>query len=165
MRVVLIVLLLTLIAPVGADELRGNVVAVVDGETLTLITNDNRQHRIRLAGIDAPEREQPFADQSKQNLTKLTNSRALRANCPKRDSYGRLVCKVYAGGVDVGLKQIHDGLAWWYRALAHEQSPTDRQRYAFEEHEAREAKRGLWADPKPTPPWEWRAHGRQKRSP
>jgi endonuclease YncB( thermonuclease family) len=163
MRLIVAVLLMTLTAPVWADELRGSVLAVVDGETFLLLAADNSQHRIRLVGIDAPEKDQPFEAKSKQNLTKLTHGGAVRANCPKRDSYGWQLCKVYVRGIDVGLRQIHDGMAWWYRAHAPDQSPADRQRYAREEYEAREAKRGLWADASPTPPWEWRAHRQRKR--
>jgi len=61
----------------------------------------------------------------------------------------------------VGLRQIYDGLAWWYRGYAREQTPEDQQRYELEEREARSRRWGLWADPEPTPPWEWRAHKRQ----
>jgi endonuclease YncB( thermonuclease family) len=161
MRLIVAVLLMTLTAPVWADELRGSVLAVVEGETLLLLAADNSQHRIRLAGIDAPEKDQPFGDRSKQNLAKLTHGGGIRANCPKRDSYGWQVCKVYVRGQDIGLRQVYDGMAWWYRAHAQDQSATDRQRYAREEYEAREGKRGLWADPSPTPPWEWRAHRRK----
>ena len=62
----------------------------------------------------------------------------------------------YIGGQDVGLKQVYDGMAWWYRAYAHEQSPEDREQYEFEERAARLRRLGLWVDPSPVPPWEWR---------
>jgi endonuclease YncB( thermonuclease family) len=131
-------------------------VKIADGDTLTVLTADNQQHRIRLAGIDAPERKQPFGNRSRQNLSKLAYGKQAQADCPKHDRYGRWVCKVYVGGQDVGLRQIYDGLAWWYRPYAHEQSPEDRQRYEFEEREARLRKWGLWGDPSSVPPWEWR---------
>jgi endonuclease YncB( thermonuclease family) len=139
-----------------AETLTGRVVKIADGDTLTLLTPDQRQHRIRLAGIDAPERKQPFGNRSRQNLAKLAHGKQVSADCPKRDRYGREVCKVYVGGEDVGLRQIYDGLAWWYRAYAHEQSSEDRQRYEFAEREARSRRWGLWADPSPAPPWKWR---------
>jgi len=112
-----------------ADTLIGKVIKIADGDTLTILTADKQQHRIRLAGIDAPEKKQPFGNRSKQNLAKLAHGKQAEADCPKRDRYGRQVCKVYVNGHDIGLRQIYDGLAWWYRAYAHEQSPDDRQRY------------------------------------
>jgi len=112
-----------------ADTLIGKVIKIADGDTLTILTADKQQHRIRLAGIDAPEKKQPFGNRSKQNLAKLAHGKQAEADCPKRDRYGRQVCKVYVNGQDIGLRQIYDGLAWWYRAYAHEQSPDDRQRY------------------------------------
>ena len=87
--------------------------------------------------------------------------RNVRAECGKRDSSGREVCKVLDGSRDVGLEQIQAGLAWWYRAYAKEQSPADRQRYERTEDEARAKKVGLGRDPNPVPPWEWR-HSRHQ---
>jgi endonuclease YncB( thermonuclease family) len=137
MRAALFAVCLLLTAPTLADELRGEVVKVTDGDTLTLLTADKHQHKIRIAGIDAPERKQPFGNRSKQNLSRLAYGKEAEADCPKRDRYGRQVCKVYVAGQDVGLRQIYDGLAWWYRAYAHEQSSEDRKRYEFEEREER----------------------------
>jgi len=110
---------------------------VTDGDTITILNAKKRLYKIRLAGIDAPEREQPFGNRSKQNLRRLVYGKEGRADCPKRDRYGRPVCKVYVSGQDVGQKQIYDGMAWWYRAYVREQSPEDRRRYEFEEREAR----------------------------
>jgi len=72
-----------------------------------------------------------------------------------RDRYGRQVCRVYVDGQDVGLRRIYDGMAWWYRQYAHEQSPEDGAQYEFEENKARLRRSGLWSDPSPVPPWEW----------
>jgi endonuclease YncB( thermonuclease family) len=80
----------------------------------------------------------------------------VRAECRKRDRYGREVCKVLDGSRDVGLEQISAGLAWWYRAYAHEQTARDRELYAAAEEKARAGKTGLWADASPVPPWDWR---------
>jgi endonuclease YncB( thermonuclease family) len=74
----------------------------------------------------------------------------------KRDQYGRLVGVVIAFGHDIGLEQGRAGLAWWYRAYAHEQRPEDRQLYELAEQEVRGVRRGLWSEPDPVPPWEWR---------
>jgi len=129
---------------------------VTDGDTITIVTADQRQHKIRLAGIDAAEKKQPFGNRSKQNLSCLAYGKQARADCPERDRYGRQVCKVYVGGQDVGLREIHDGLAWRYRRYAHEQSAKDRQDYEESEREARLNRRSLWLDSNAVPPWQWR---------
>ena len=148
-----------------AEELTGKVVSVADGDTLTLLTFDKQQHRIRISGIDAPEKAQPFGDRSRQNLLAMARGKDARAECPKTDRYGRKVCKVWVQPsdcptcgltLDVGYAQISTGLAWWYRAYAREQSAEDRGRYESEENEARLRKRGLWVDDVPVPPWGWR---------
>jgi len=158
----LVCLLLVCAGAVHAEELVGKVVPVADGDTLTILVG-KEAHRVRLAGIDAPEKKQPFGNRSKQNLSRLAYGKEAKADCPKRDRYGRAVCKVYVGGQDIGLIQIRDGLAWWYRAYAHEQSPEDRRRYELEERDARLRNWGLWSDPRSVPPWDWRAAARQRR--
>ena len=163
MRYLLALLLCSTLA--YADELTGKVINVADGDTLTILTDDKRQHRVRIAGIDAPEKAQPFGNRSRQNLHAMAHSQDARADCPKTDRYGRKVCKVWvqpsdcpACGLtlDVGYAQISAGLAWWYRAYAKEQSAEDRGRYESEENDSRLRKRGLWVDDVPVPPWGWR---------
>ena len=148
-----------------ANGLTGKVINVADGDTITILTLENQQHRIRISGIDAPEKAQPFGTRSKQNMERMTKGKEALADCPKTDRYGRKVCKVWVQPedcptcgktLDVGLAQISAGLAWWYRAYAKEQSEEDQGRYESEENEARLRKRGLWAHPEPVPPWEWR---------
>jgi endonuclease YncB( thermonuclease family) len=134
----------------------GLVVGVADGDLITILDLDRRQHKIRFSGIDAPERGQPSGFRSKENLSKLIYDRNVLAECGKRDRYGREVCKVLEGSRDVGLEQIRAGYAWWYRTYASEQSPEDRERYESAEREAKGKKVGLWRDPNPAPPWEWR---------
>lgn len=136
--------------------IEGRVVAIADGDTITVLDPDKRQHKIRFDGIDAPEKRQPYGARSRQNLASLIFDRNVRAVCHKRDRYGREVCKVLDDSHDVGLEQIRDGLAWWYRAYASEQTLEDRERYELAEEEARAMKTGLWRDPHPVAPWEWR---------
>jgi len=140
-----------------ADQiLTGEVVRIIDGDTLVLLENSKNQKRIRLAGIDTPERKQPFGKMSKRHLTQLTAGKTVLANCPKIDHYGRHICKVEVDSIDVGLNLIRHGLAWHYKKYAHEQSPSDRKKYANIEELARKEKVGIWSTPSPTPPWEWR---------
>ena len=146
-----------LIAQAAAEPIIiGKVVGIQDGDTLTLLDDSEKQQRIRLAGIDAPEKGQPFGNVSKENLSAIAFGQFVTADCPKVDRYGRLVCVVRVNGTDVSLLQVKSGLAWHYKQYAHEQSPDYRTAYADAEVEARMAKKGLWADPKPMPPWEWR---------
>lgn len=141
------------------ETLSGRVVAIADGDTLTVLVGDD-QHKIRLSGIDTPERRQPFGQRAKQSLSDLAYGRSVSVDWSKRDRYGRIVGKVLADGDDVNLEQVRRGLAWWYRKYLLEQAPEDRERYAKAEHEARGARRGLWADLEPIPPWDWRRIGR-----
>ncbi len=151
----------TLVLAVGlslsthAEQLSGYVVGITDGDTLTLLV-DQQLHKIRVAGIDAPERHQPFGERSKQSLAKLAFNKNAIVDCAKKDRYKRDLCKVMVDGQDVGLKQIADGMAWWYRKYAHEQSRTDSVAYEQAEGMARRLQVGLWVDAKPAPPWDWR---------
>lgn len=139
-------------------ELEGQVVAVHDGDTVTLLDGRRIQHRVRIAGIDAPERAQPFGATAQESLARLVHGRRVAAHCHKRDRFGRDVCSVFVDARDVGLEQVRNGLAWWYRDYAREQSLEARESYAAAEAEARRAGRGLWRDPNPQAPWVWRRH-------
>ena len=139
-----------------AAELYGRVVAVPDGDSIIVIDEQRRQHRVRLAGIDAPENGQRFSNRSRDHLSALVRRHHVRVVWHKRDSYERLVGVVYLEGRDINLEQIHAGYAWWYRGFAGEQSYATRGLYARAESEARQERRGLWADARPVPPWAWR---------
>lgn len=138
----------------------GRVVAVADGDTVTVLDDSNTQHKIRLAGIDAPEKKQAFGMRSKQSLSDLVVDRQVIVETDKKDKYGRAVGKILVTGQDVNLEQVTRGFAWHYKAYEKEQSANDRKLYDFAEMEARAARRGLWADPDPTPPWEFRHKGK-----
>lgn len=139
-----------------ADEIVGRVVAVADGDTLTVLTGDKEQHRIRLSGIDAPEKSQAFGNVSKRHLSDIAFDKEVVVEYDKRDRYGRIVGKVFVGGQDVCLAQLAAGLAWHYKKYEGEQPAGDRPVYARTELDAREAQRGLWQDANPVPPWEFR---------
>jgi endonuclease YncB( thermonuclease family) len=150
---------------VVADTLSGRVVAVADGDTVTVLDAKRQQHKIRLGGIDAPEKAQPFGQRSKENLSRLVFNKDVRVEWDKRDKYRRIVGKVWVQPadcpqcpmtLDAGHAQITVGLAWWYQRYAKEQSPSDRGAYEFSEQEARAKRVGLWSEPDPIPPWEWR---------
>lgn len=152
----LLLLALTVCSLAHADVISGRIVAISDGDTVTLLDSAKQQHKIRLAGIDAPEKKQPFGQRSKEHLSDLVFGKDVEADCVKVDRYKREVCKITVNGTDANLEQIKAGLAWWYRSYAKDQSKVDRAAYAAAEQEAKDAKRGLWGDVEAVAPWEWR---------
>lgn len=135
---------------VRADVIRGRVVGVLDGDTITLLDSQNRQYRVRLAEIDAPEKTQAFGQQSKQSLSDLAFRKTATADCPSQDRYGRSICLITVDGVNVNLAQVQRGMAWAYTQYAKD------ARIFAAEREARKARLGLWTDSNPTPPWLFR---------
>lgn len=155
---------LTMCSHGSADELRGTVVAISDGDTLTVLDAFRRQHRVRLAAIDAPERRQAFGTKSRENLSELTFRKDVIVELRKSDKYGRVLGRVLVAGQDVGLAQIRAGMAWHYLAYAKEQTPLNRIAYSEAESEARRLRLGLWSAPNPQPPWEFRHAERAART-
>jgi endonuclease YncB( thermonuclease family) len=149
------ILLLALACTTNAETVTGRVVGVADGDTITVLDGDKVQHKIRLAGIDAPEKKQPFGNRSKESLSELTY-KTVTVETDKRDKYGRQVGKVLVNGQDVNLVQVERGMAWFYRQYQREQSPNDRRLYEAAEDAAKADRRGLWHDAGPVPPWEFR---------
>jgi len=158
----MLLFLLLISAHAPAETLTGRVVGVSDGDTLTLLDAKQVPHKIRVAGIDAPEKKQPFGEKAKSSLSALAYNRTAEADCRKTDRYRRNVCVVFVGGKDVGLEQIKAGMAWWYRQYAKEQTQRERIDYEHAESLANRNRYGLWSGPNPTPPWEWRHHRRQR---
>lgn len=147
--------LLTCLGHAHADVLEGKVVGVTDGDTVTVLV-DRREVKVRVAGIDAPEKKQAFGQRSKEHLSDCAFGKAVSVQWSKTDRYGRTIGKILADGVDCGLRQIQDGMAWHYKAYAKEQSATDRAAYSEAESQAVTHRSGLWSDQNPTPPWEFR---------
>ena len=150
---------------VFADEILGRVVRVADGDTITVLaTGGTRsaasaapvQHKIRLQGIDAPEKKQAFGNASRKFLSGLVANREVRVTYAKRDRYGRILGTVFVDGRDINLEMLKAGMAWHYKK--YDTNPT----YAKAETEARTARRGLWQDKNPTPPETFRHKGRAR---
>ena len=144
----------------NAATLQGKAVHVADGDTITILDATNTQHKIRLQGIDAPEKAQAFGQKSKQSLHQLVHSKQVTVEFQKKDNYGRAVGKVVYNGTDVCLEQIKLGMAWHYKQYKSDQPKEDRALYDQTEQDARAKKAGLWIEKAPTPPWEFR---RQKK--
>jgi len=141
-------------AQATASEINGRVVGVADGDTLTVLQTQTTV-RIRLAEIDAPEKAQPFGQRSKQSLSDLCYGKDARVVISNQDRYGRSIGRVWCTGIDANAEQVRRGLAWVYDHYV-----TDESLYALQDA-ARKARSGLWADPAPIRPWEWR---KQKRN-
>lgn len=156
MRWPIIALTMLCAGGVQAQTISGFVTAITDGDTLVLLDAQKQQHKIRIAGIDAPEKVQAFGSKSTANLGRLAFNKNAVADCPKTDRYGRLICKVTVADQDVGLQQVKDGMAWWFRKYSKEQSPQDQTDYEQAETWAKMRRQGLWNDVNPAPPWEWR---------
>lgn len=147
-----------------AGELVGQVVGVTDGDTITVLDDQRTQHKIRLAGIDAPEKAQAFGQRSKEALSALVFGRRVTVETEKQDRYRRTVGKVVIDGRDANLAMVVVGMAWHYKKYAGEQSASDRLLYADAERDAREVRRGLWQDAAPTAPWDFRSAQRTERT-
>lgn len=137
--------------------------AVADGDTVTVLDSSDTQHRIRLEGIDAPESHQAFGSRSKQNLSDLVFGKDITVTYYKTDQYGRLVGKILLEGKDINLEQVKAGMAWHYKEYQREQTPTDRELYDKADDEARATRRGLWIDPDPVEPSQFRREEREER--
>lgn len=162
--IVVIITLMALMIGQAADAanvLIGRVVGVADGDTITVLDETKTQHRIRLVGIDAPEKSQPFGQASKQSLSTMVYGKDVSVLWEKKDQYGRILGKVMRlPWGDVNLVQVKTGMAWHYKRYMADQSREDQVAYATGEMTARQARIGLWADSGPTPPWDWRRASR-----
>ena len=143
----------------GELQDQGRVVRIYDGDSLILRMADGRELEVRLFGIDAPERRQPWSRRSRQALSALVEDRQVRLEPVTEDSYGRTVAVLYTlpDGLDVNREMIRQGNAWVYRRYSR-----DPDLIALEKA-ARETRRGLWSLPEAerVPPWQWRRQNRR----
>lgn len=141
-------------APVAplAEEFTGQVVGIQDGDTLTVHREGGVEVRIRLWGIDAPERCQAYSNAAKKHLAALAFGQQVRVLGHGQDRYGRIVAEgILPDGTNINQEMVRAGYAWWFRKYA-----PDNRLLEQLEMEARNARRGLWADPRAVPPWEYR---------
>ena len=145
----LLLCLLFLAHGAAAGEFVGRVVKIQDGDSLTVLVS-RKQIKVRLTEIDSPERDQPFYTRSRQSLGDMCGEKNARVIEQGEDRYGRTLGRVYCAGVDVNAEQVRRGMAWVFDRYV-----TDMSLHSVQD-EARIARRGLWADAGPIPPWEWR---------
>jgi micrococcal nuclease len=151
-----VLLLLALTGFAQAEQLK--VVSVSDGDTFTGLDSQNRQVKIRLHGIDAPEKAQAFGNVSRKALGDLIEGKTVEVQQVDKDRYGRVVANVHVGGVYVNREQVAEGLAWRYVQY------DKKGEFTEVEQAARRARKGLWADPNPMPPWEWRKSEKERKA-
>jgi endonuclease YncB( thermonuclease family) len=148
--------LLVLLLPLTLFALEGKVIKVTDGDTVNILTPENRTIKIRMYGIDAPEKKQAFGNASRKNLADLCAAQNATVQENGRDRYARVVGVVTCNGVEANRKQVQDGYAWAYMQYGGKE-------YASDEADARAAERGLWHDANPTAPWEWRKRPKEDK--
>jgi len=169
--VFLLLLFLTAAPAAMAAALQGWVVAVADGDTLTVRDERKQQHRVRLAGVDAPENSQPFGEQARQRVEGLLMGRPVMVFWFGKEADGRMIGVVYVSmpalegceapcSLNVGLTLVEEGLAWRNPADQKRKLPIPHAQYREQELAARVARVGLWADAAPVAPWLWRKRGR-----
>ena len=146
---------LVLAGPVFAGSFSGRVVSVSDGDTIIVLRPGNVQEKIRLAEIDCPEKGQPFGQAAKRKTGELAGGKTVTVEVRTTDRYGRTVGEVFLpDSSSLNRELVRTGYAWWYRQYSKDES------LGTLEAEARRARRGLWSEPNPVLPWEWRRGNR-----
>lgn len=135
------------LAPAQSEVVTARIVGVHDGDSMTALAAGNQQLKVRLDGIDAPELKQQFSQQSEAALSALVFGKVVSLHITGRDRYKRTLAVVMSGPVNVNRELVRLGLAWRIPRI---------QGLLAAQNEARAARRGLWRDPAPVAPWEWR---------
>lgn len=145
---------LTSVGSFADTRFQGKAVRVLDGDTIEVLADGNRNVRVRLANIDAPEKTQPFGQKSKEHLIDLVAGKNVEVVDLGGDQYGRRIGRILVDGQEANVEQVRSGLAWVYSRYNHDgQLPNL-------ESTARSQRIGLWVDPNPQAPWEFR-HGQK----
>lgn len=143
----------------SAEELTGRVIDIASGDSITIVDASNVEYKVRLSGIDAPEKEQPFGAESRQSLSRMIYGKQVKVDWQKRDYHKRVVGKVLLNNkTDVNLEQVKRGMAWVFKHFLDDPSSADQSDYIDAQEEAENQRVGLWSQSDPTPPWEFRRH-------
>ncbi|WP_101690765.1 thermonuclease family protein [Dysgonomonas massiliensis] len=146
----IILLLIVLSLPIQSKTLKGKIVRVSDGDTIVLLDSTNTQHRIRLDGIDCPEKGQPFGRKATDFLKELTTGKTIIVEWEKKDRYNRILGVVYADNINVNKELLKNGLAWHYKHFNNDQELADL------EQQAKDKKLNIWSEKNPIEPYRWR---------
>jgi endonuclease YncB( thermonuclease family) len=148
------IIIMMLALSLQAAEFEAEVIGVMDGDTVKVLTSDKKEIKIRLEHIDAPEKRQPFGQTCKQVLSDMVFGKVVYIRSQKRpDRYGRMIAEVFmceASKEAVNMAMVRGGCAWHYKAFSKDST------YAEAERIARESRAGLWKDSNPVEPWIWR---------
>lgn len=151
MKILLLILTTVFSISVYSAEMTGKVVSVADGDTITIIDDlDQGKFKIRLYGIDAPEKKQDFGQKAKQHLSSLIFNKEVKIKFTEIDRYGRIIGKVYLNDNEINIEMLKAGMAWHYSR--YDQTST----YITAEKQARKNGIGLWSMKNPIPPWNFR---------
>lgn len=143
-----------------ADQINAKVVRVIDGDTIVVLSEQHEELRVRLAGIDCPEKrgKQPYWRFSKDALSDRVSGQTITVDFGKRDRWDRLIGVLWLNGKDVNSELVGIGACWHFKKYQHEQSEQDREHYSQLESAARQGRLGLWADANAIAPWNWRSN-------
>ncbi len=130
---------------------------VHDGDSIHVTPEGQGRIVIRLAGIDAPERQQRYGSDARDHLASMILNQPVEVHCYKKDRYKRQLCIVFHDNTDINLAMVSAGLAWHYKKFQNEQTSTQRRQYSAAEQKARTEQRGLWHDTTPIAPWDYRS--------
>ena len=157
LRFALLLLLSSVPSPAHAHDFPGQVVGVMDGDTIEVLHN-KKAERVRLYGIDCPEKAQAFGSRAKQATSVLVFGKSVRVERHGQDKFKRTIGDIFlADGTHITRELVAEGWCWWYEKYA-----TRDIMLAALETAARVARKGLWMDPHPVPPWEWRKRGKER---
>lgn len=138
----------------------GNVVHVADGDTVTVLLNNNVKIKVRLYGIDAPEKAQAYGPQSTGILKHFVANKNVSVAILGTDKYGRKLGRIYLGNTDINAEMVRLGAAWHYKQY---DKSSKYNQYAMLEQEAKANRKGLWNKPNPLAPWDFRKMQRENR--
>lgn len=153
-----LLLLVFLFSPIllSAHTLKGKIIRVSDGDTVVVLDSNNTQHRVRLDGIDCPEKGQPFGTKATNFVKELTSqSEYVVVEWEKKDRYGRILGVLYVGDINVNEKLLENGLAWHYKHFNKDQKLADL------EQQAKDKKLNIWSEKNPIEPYQWRKGKRE----
>ena len=146
----LFLLPLLLLFPLVSQTFYGKVVGVHDGDSITVLSSSNQQIKVRLEGIDCPELKQDFGQKAKQYTSSLCFQKQVRIVTTGKDRYGRTLAFVYVGNTCINKELLKAGMAWHFKKY------NSSSELGKLESTARSKKTGLWSQPSPIPPWDFR---------
>lgn len=158
-KIILLIFFLVLFSPFYVLAWTGKVVGVADGDTIKVL-HKREAIRIRLYGIDTPEKRQAFGNRAKKYTNALVRGKVVDVEPVTLDRYGRTVAFVTVNGTSLNQSLVQAGYAWVYRKYCKNDIC---ESWYQDENRARNSDKGLWRDPDPVAPWEWRREKRNRK--